>query len=173
MRVNFIASSATRKVYPEDKNGIVAVRQDHKSDIIRILFRPEEFDEVGIDISTAMIKIIYVEPEGTTKVAPTTGQMVENGYYAADWAITGDITDQANSVNFVVVVKTIVNETVTAAWYSVTSSFRIFDTLDDVEGPFEDDVTEDPTASDLLLSLRSQIVALTARVEQLESAAGS
>lgn len=171
MRVNFIASSVSRKVYPEDKNGIVAVRQDHKSDIVRILFKPEEFEDVGIDISTAVIKILYIEPEGETKVATTTGTMLPNGYFAADWEITGDITDQANSVNFVVVVKVIENEEVKAAWFSVTSSFKIFDTLDDADGPYEDDITQDASAVEMLLSLRSALTALEARVAALEGGA--
>lgn len=171
MRVNFIASSVSRKVYPEDKNGIVAVRQDHKSDVVRVLFKPEEFEDVGIDISTAVIKILYIEPEGETKVATTTGTMLPNGYFAADWEITGDITDQANSVNFVVVVKVIENEEVKAAWFSVTSSFKIFDTLDDADGPYEDDITQDASAVEMLLSLQSQLAALEARVAALEGGA--
>ena len=171
MRVNFIASSVSRKVYPEDKNGIVAVRQDHKSDVVRVLFKPEEFEDVGIDISTAVIKILYIEPEGETKVATTTGTMLPNGYFAADWEITGDITDQANSVNFVVVVKVIENEEVKAAWFSVTSSFKIFDTLDDADGPYEDDITQDASAVEMLLSLQSQFAALEARVAALEGGA--
>lgn len=169
MRVNFIASSTTRKVYPEDKNGIVAVRQDHKSDIVRILFKPEEFEEVGIDITTAVIKVLYIEPEGETKVATTTGTLLDNGQFAADWEITGDITDQANSVNFVVVVKAIEADEVKAAWYSVTSSFKIFDTLDDADGPYSDDISEDASAMDQLLALQAEIEALKARVAALES----
>ena len=160
MRVNYIVSYSSRRVFPENNNVVVAVRQDHKSDVIRFVFDPAEFAEVGIDISNASIKVLYKEPEGDTKVGATTGHTLPANKYAADWAITSDVTDQANSVTFSLVVKMIDGQDVDAAWYSVPQTFKIYDTITDVDGPYEVDEDEEATASEQILALQNAVTTL-------------
>lgn len=164
MRVNYTASYSSRNIYPERKDTVVAVRQDHKSDVVRVIFDPTEFAEIGIDITTAAIKILYQEPEGDVRVGATTGGMLSTGKYAADWAITSDVTDQANSVKFSVVVKVVDGDDVTAAWYSVPQTFKIYDTITDTDGPYVIDEGEEATVSEQILSLQNAVRSLQATV---------
>lgn len=167
MRVNFTASYSSRRVFPENKDVVVAVRQDHKSDVVRILFNPAEFEEIGIDISTAAIKVLYQEPEGEVKVGATTGQLLSSGLYAADWAITSDVTDQANSVTFSVAVKVVDGEDVEAAWYSVPQLFKIYDTITDTDGPYVIDEGEEATVSEQILALQNTVSTLQQTIRTL------
>lgn len=176
MRVKFIANYASRQIYPADRNQVVAVRQDHNADVIRIVLNPSDFEDVGINLANAAKKIVYKEPGGDinesteSKVVAPVGTPLDDGTYAVDWTITGDVTDQSNRVVFALIIQEIDDDVVTAAWYSVPSAFSIADTLDDVDGPYVVPVEEEATASEQISALQNTVAALQITITELTSA---
>lgn len=174
MRVNFIANYASRQIYPADRNSVIAVRQDHNSDVIRIILKPSDFEDVGIDVVNAAKKIVYKEPDGdaeestNSKAAAPVGTLLDDGTYAVDWTLTGDITDQSNRVIFALIIQEIESDVVTAAWYSVPTAFNIVDTLDDVDGPYVVPEEEEASASEQISALQNTVAAMQQSITDLQ-----
>ena len=163
--LSFTCNGLTRKIQRLE-NAVVAVRQDSNVDTVRMIFRPEEFN--NISLATVSVKFLYVDTNGEIKAYPS-GTTPDGGVYVADWELTDDVVDDAGYINFAVKLAVVNGDTIEKQWFSIPDSFRVYDSVDDTNNPPGETAAEQATNAEKIAQLQSQLGTATSELSSLTS----
>lgn len=167
MILDFTCNGLTR-IIQRVENAVVAVRQDYAVDTVRMIFRPEEFN--NISLATVSVKFLYVDTDGEIK-AYQTGTTPDGGVYVADWELTDDVVDDAGYINFAVKLAVVNGDTVEKQWFSIPDTFRVYDSVDDTNNPPGETAAEQATNAEKIAQLQSQLGTATSDISSLTATA--
>lgn len=163
--LSFTCNGLTRRLQLVE-NAVVAVRQDSNVDTVRMIFRPDEFN--NISLATVSVKFLYVDTDGEIK-AYQTGTTPDGGVYVADWELTDDVVDDAGYINFAVKLAVVNGDTVEKQWFSIPNTFRVYDSVDDTNNPPGETAAEQATNAEKIAQLQSQLGTATSDLSSLTS----
>lgn len=161
--LGFTCNGLTRRIQRVE-NAVVAVRQDSNVDTVRMIFRPEEYN--NINLASVSVKFLYVDTDGEIK-AYQTGTTPDGGVYVADWELTDDVVDDAGYINFAVKLAVVNGDTVEKQWFSIPDTFRVYDSVDDTNNPPGETAAEQATNAEKIAQLQSQLGTATSELEGL------
>jgi hypothetical protein len=163
--LSFTCNGLTRRIQRLE-NAVVAVRQDSNVDTVRMIFRPEEYN--NINLASVSVKFLYVDTDGEIK-AYQTGTTPDGGVYVADWELTDDVVDDAGYINFAVKLAVVNGDTVEKQWFSIPDTFRVYDSVDDTNNPPGETAAEQATNAEKIAQLQSQLGTATSELASLTS----
>lgn len=165
MILSFTCNGLTRRIQRLE-NAVVAVRQDSNVDTVRMIFRPEEYN--NINLASVSVKFLYVDTNGEIK-AYQTGTTPDSGVYVADWELTDDVVDDAGYINFAVKLAVVNGDAVEKQWFSIPDTFRVYDSVDDTNNPPGETAAEQATNAEKIAQLQSQLGTATSELSSLTS----
>ena len=161
--LGFTCNGLTRRIQRVE-NAVVAVRQDSNVDTVRMIFRPEEYN--NINLASVSVKFLYVDTDEEIK-AYQTGTTPDGGVYVADWELTDDVVDDAGYINFAVKLAVVIDDTVEKQWFSIPDTFRVYDSVDDTNNPPGETAAEQATNAEKIAQLQSQLGTATDELSSL------
>lgn len=163
--LSFTCNGLTRRIQRVE-NAVVAVRQDYAVDTVRMIFRPEEFN--NIPLASVSVKFLYVDTDGEIK-AYQTGTTPDGGVYTADWELTDDVVDDAGYINFAVKLAAVNGDTVEKQWFSIPDTFRVYDSVDDTNNPPGETAAEQATNAEKIAQLQSGLGQTNSTLSQVQA----
>ena len=163
--LGFTCNGLTRRIQRVE-NAVVAVRQDSNVDTVRMIFRPEEYN--NINLASVSVKFLYVDTDGEIK-AYQTGTTPDGGVYVADWELTDDVVDDVGYINFAVKLAVVNEDAVEKQWFSIPDTFQVYDSVDDTNNPPGETAAEQATNAEKIAQLQSQLGAATSDLSSLTS----
>ena len=158
-----------KRVLTKDKEKVVAVRQDRNVNIVRVVFQSDDFADVGLDLTSAVKKVLYIDPsagDDTTVLAhPAAGTPLADGTYAVDWRVPASACDASNCIRFALEIQSVSGGAITAAWFSLPTSFQVVDTLTDADITDAEEPEEQASNAEKIAALTDSVAALKARLD--------
>lgn len=163
--LGFTCNGLTRRIHRVE-NAVVAVRQDSNVDTVRMIFRPEEYN--NINLASVSVKFLYIDTDGEIK-AYQTGTTPDGGVYVADWELTDDVVDDVGYINFAVKLAVVNEDAVEKQWFSIPDTFQVYYSVDDTNNPPGETAAEQATNAEKIAQLQSQLGAATSDLSSLTS----
>lgn len=166
MIVNFIANYGTR-VLKKEKEKVVAVRQDKNVNIVRVVFQPGDFSDVGINLASAVKKVLYIdhlEEEETVKANTATGSTLDDGTYAVDWRVPASACSKTGEIRFALEIQMLSGTEIAAAWFSLPCLFQVVETLTDADIDDDEEPEEHATNAERIAALTETVNDLKSRI---------